>query len=322
MIIVTGGAGFIGSVFVSLLNKKGFEDIVIVDNLASSDKWKNLVGKKYLEYINKERFLEELLEGTFNQVQAIIHLGACSSTTEKNADYLYNNNTEYTRILMEWSLENSVRFIYASSAATYGDGKLGYSDEHEETFKYRPLNMYGYSKQFLDETAIRMGYINSVCCLKFFNVYGPNEYHKGAMTSVVYNSFYQIENSGKVDLFKSYLPEYSHGEQKRDFIYVKDVAEIIYWLMKNHNINGIFNIGTGVARTWNDLAKAVFSALNKESNIEYVEMPDNLKGKYQYFTQADNDKLIEAGWNRAFTSLEDGVKDYVQNYLLKDKRIY
>lgn len=322
MIIVTGGAGFIGSFVVSLLNKKGRDDIVIVDNLGKSEKWKNLVGKRYDEYIHKDRFLEELLEGTFSQVDAIIHMGACSSTTEIDADYLYQNNTEYTRILMEWSVENSVRFIYASSAATYGDGSLGYSDEHRDIPKYRPLNMYGYTKQFMDEVALKTGLIDSVCGLRFFNVYGPNEYHKQTMTSVVFNSYHQIKKSGKVQLFKSYMDDFNNGEQKRDFIYVQDVAEIIWWLLNNPQINGIYNIGTGIARSWNDLAKAVFVAMGLEVNIEYIDMPEHLQGKYQYYTQAENDKIIDAGWEKGFTSLEDGVKDYVQKYLMKGLRVY
>lgn len=322
MIIVTGGAGFIGSFVVSLLNKKGRDDIVIVDNLGKSEKWKNLVGKRYDEYIHKDRFLEELLEGTFSQVDAIIHMGACSSTTEIDADYLYQNNTEYTRILMEWSVENSVRFIYASSAATYGDGSLGYSDEHRDIPKYRPLNMYGYTKQFMDEVALKTGLIDSVCGLRFFNVYGPNEYHKQSMTSVVFNSYHQIKKSGKVQLFKSYRDDFNNGEQKRDFIYVQDVAEIIWWLLNNPQINGIYNIGTGIARSWNDLAKAVFVAMGLEVNIEYIDMPEHLQGKYQYYTQAENDKIIDAGWEKGFTSLEDGVKDYVQKYLMKGLRVY
>ena len=322
MIIITGGAGFIGSVVVSYLNSKGREDLIIVDNLGKTEKWKNLVGKRYEEYIHKDRFIEELLEGNFPQVDVIIHMGACSSTTELDADYLYQNNTEYTRILMEWSIENNVRFIYASSAATYGDGTLGYSDEHTDIHQYRPLNMYGYSKQFMDEVAIRTGMIDSVCSLRFFNVYGPNEYHKKSMTSVVFNSFHQINDSGKVKLFKSYIDEYENGQQKRDFIYVKDVAKIIWWLVKNPQVNGVYNIGTGKARSWNDLAKAVFHALALEPNIEYIEMPEHLQGKYQYFTEADNSKLIEAGWNNGFTALEDGVKDYVQNYLSKGLKVY
>ncbi len=322
MIIITGGAGFIGSVVVSYLNSKGREDLIIVDNLGKTEKWKNLVGKRYEEYIHKDRFIEELLEGNFPQVDVIIHMGACSSTTELDADYLYQNNTEYTRILMEWSIENNVRFIYASSAATYGDGTLGYSDEHTDIHQYRPLNMYGYSKQFMDEVAIRTGMIDSVCSLRFFNVYGPNEYHKKSMTSVVFNSFHQINESGKVKLFKSYINEYENGQQKRDFIYVKDVAKIIWWLVKNPQVNGIYNIGTGKARSWNDLAKAVFHALALEPNIEYIEMPEHLQGKYQYFTEADNSKLIEAGWKDGFTSLEDGVKDYVQKYLSKGLKVY
>ncbi len=322
MIIVTGGAGLIGSAVVSYLNKKGREDIIIVDNLSKTEKWKNLVGKKYDEYIHKSKFIEELLEDSLPEIEAIIHMGACSSTTELDADYLYSNNTEYTRILMEWSIENNVRFIYASSAATYGDGSKGYSDDHDVTPNYRPLNMYGYSKQFLDEVAIKSGLINNVCGLKFFNVFGPNEYHKGSMTSVVYNSFFQIKENGSVKLFKSENPDYADGEQMRDFVYVKDVAKIIYWLMKNPKINGIFNIGTGQARTWNDLVKSVFSALDLTPSIEYIPMPQHLKKKYQYYTKADNQKLMDAGCPVKFTKLEDAVKDYVINYLNKDLRTY
>lgn len=322
MIIVTGGAGFIGSVVVSYLNSKGRDDIIIVDNLGTTEKWKNLVGKRYEEYIHKDRFLEELLEGSFPKIDAIIHMGACSATTELDADYLYQNNTEYTMILADYCLEENIRFIFASSAATYGDGSKGYSDDHLEIHKYRPLNMYGYSKQLMDEIAIRTGLIDSICGLRFFNVYGPNEYHKNEMTSVIFNSYHQIKESGKVKLFKSYKEEYEDGEQKRDFIYVKDVAKIIWWLLKNPKVNGIYNIGTGTARSWNDLAKAVFSAMQQEPKIEYIEMPNHLQGKYQYFTEAETDKIVEAGWDEGFTSLEDGAKDYVQNYLMKGLKVY
>lgn len=322
MIIVTGGAGFIGSTVVSYLNEMGRDDIIIVDNLGKSDKWKNLVGKRYFEYIHKEDFIDNISNNNLPHIDAIIHMGACSSTTEVDAEYLYQNNIQYTRILMDWAVGNKVRFIYASSAATYGDGSLGYSDKHEDINNYKPLNMYGYSKQFVDEIALRMGLTDSVCSLRFFNVYGPNEYHKGSMTSVVFNSFNQIQETGKVQLFRSYKEDYADGEQKRDFVYVKDVAKIIWWLLKNPEINGIYNIGTGQARSWNDLARSVFKALNLDPKIEYIDMPEHLQGKYQYFTQADNDKIMNAGWTGAFTSLEDGVEDYVQNYLVKGRRIY
>lgn len=322
MIIVTGGAGFIGSAFVSFLNQKGIDDIVIVDHLGTTEKWKNLVGKRYSEYIHKDKFIELLLDDMFCDVEAIVHLGACSSTTEKDADYLYENNINYTRILMEWAVEKNVRFIYASSAATYGDGSNGYSDSDKDIYKHHPLNMYGYSKQFIDETAFKNGMLDMVCGLRFFNVFGPNEYHKGSMTSVVYNAFHQIKESGSVNLFKSYHPDYSDGEQMRDFIYVKDVISIIYWLMKNPKINGVYNVGTGKARTWNDLVKATFSALDIAPEIKYIEMPTHLKGKYQYYTQAETKKLELAGWKRGYTSLEDAVKDYVVNYLDKGVKTY
>lgn len=322
MIIVTGGAGFIGSVVVSYLNSKGRDDLIIVDELGKTEKWKNLVGKRYEEYIHKDRFLEELLEGSFPKIDAIIHMGACSSTTELDADYLYQNNTEYTMILANYCLDQDIRFIFASSAATYGDGSEGYSDDHQDIPKYRPLNMYGYSKQLMDEIAIRTGLIDSICGLRFFNVYGPNEYHKNDMTSVIFNSYHQIKETGKVKLFKSYKEEYGDGEQKRDFIYVKDVAKIIWWLLNHPEVNGIYNVGTGFARSWNDLANAVFAAMDKEANIEYIEMPEHLQGKYQYFTEAETDKITEAGWKKGFTSLEDGVKDYVQKYLMKGLKVY
>jgi len=322
MIIVTGGAGFIGSAVVSYLNQKGIDDIIIVDNLGKTEKWKNLVGKRYLEYMHKETFMENVLDFDMPIPKAIIHMGACSSTTELDANYLYMNNTAFTRTIADWADVNDVRFIYASSAATYGDGALGYSDNHKDIAKLRPLNMYGYSKQIMDEMAITTKLAKSICGLKFFNVYGPNEYHKGSMTSVVFNAYKQIKESGKVKLFKSYHPDYADGEQKRDFVYVKDVASMIYWLLKNPKVNGIYNVGTGIARSWNDLAKAVFQAMGLEPNIEYIDMPEHLKGKYQYFTQAENTKIIKAGWKEGFTSLEDGVKDYVQNYLAKEKRVY
>jgi len=324
MIIVTGGAGFIGSCVVSYLNQKGIDDIIIVDNLGKTEKWKNLVGKRYLEYWHKDDFRKKLenYESELPIPDAVIHMGACSSTTELDADYLYSNNTQYTQQLISWANQKKIRFIYASSAATYGDGSNGYSDNHEDIHKLRPLNMYGYSKQFLDEMVLRLKLEKTICGLKFFNVYGPNEYHKGSMTSVVFNAYNQIRDTGKVRLFKSYHPDYADGQQKRDFVYVKDVARIIYWLLKNPNINGIYNIGCGIARTWNDLARAVFKALELEANIDYIEMPEHLKGKYQYFTQAENEKIIKAGWKEGFTCLEEGVKDYVQNYLAKDKRVY
>ncbi|MBI9030669.1 ADP-glyceromanno-heptose 6-epimerase [bacterium] len=323
MIIVTGGAGFIGSAVVSYLNQKGINNIIIVDNLGKTEKWKNLVGKRYLKYLHKDDFFDAMDDVFEIEVpEAIIHLGACSATTELDADYLYSNNTDFSWRLVEWADYYKVRVIYASSAATYGDGSQGYSDDHKKLYDLHPLNMYGYSKHIFDQFAYQSKLLKRICGLKFFNVYGPNEYHKGSMTSVVYNAFCQIKEKGKVELFKSYHPDYADGEQKRDFVYVKDVAKMIYWLLKNPNINGIYNVGSGIARSWNDLAKAVFQALELDAKIEYIDMPGHLKGKYQYFTKAKNSKIIKAGWKDGFSSLEDGVKDYVQNYLVKDKRVY
>lgn len=318
MIIITGGAGFIGSVLVSRLNQAGINDIIIVDSLKQSEKWKNLVGKKYTLYIDKSE-LFSFLKGQ-NQIDCIIHMGACSSTTEKDADYLIVNNYRYSITLADYAILNNIRFIYASSAATYGNGENGFIDDHESLHQLKPLNMYGYSKQMMDEWILQNDYSDRVVGLKFFNVFGPNEYHKGDMSSVVFKSYYQILEDNKINLFKSYHDHFKDGEQKRDFIYVKDCAEVIYQLIFKKDINGIFNLGTGQSRSWNDLAKAVFSAMNREINIDYIEMPDHLKNKYQYYTEANMDKFQKCGLNFQFLSLEESVKDYVQNYLMKDQK--
>jgi len=316
MYIVTGGAGFIGSCFLSKLNSEGIDDILVVDNLGSSEKWKNLRGKRYNDYLQKNDFLARVESGSFKEkVDAIVHLGACSSTTELNAEYMMANNFRYTKVLSEWALRNGTRFVYASSAATYGDGDLGFSDADSEMEKLRPLNVYGYSKHLFDLWALRSGALKKVAGLKFFNVYGPNEYHKGDMMSVICKAHEQITKTGKLKLFKSYRSDYGDGEQKRDFIYVKDCSDVLFDLMKSPKICGVFNLGTGSARSWNDLARATFAAMGKPANIEYIEMPEVLRGRYQYFTEAKMEKLRSAGYHKPFTSLEDGVKDYVQQYL-------
>ncbi len=320
MYIVTGGAGFIGSAFVWKLNQLGIDDILVVDNLGSTQKWKNLVNLRYYDYIHKDEFLEELYSNRFSRIEAIVHMGACSSTTELDADYLMENNFHYTKELSKFCLANNIRFIYASSAATYGDGSLGFSDEHSIIPRLKPLNMYGYSKQLFDLWALKKGILDKIVGIKFFNVYGPNEYHKGDMKSVVCKAFYQIRETGKLKLFKSYKPEYKHGEQKRDFVYIKDCVDVMAWFLEKKDVNGIFNLGTGEARTWNDLAKAVFSAMGVDTNIDYIDMPLAIRDKYQYFTQAEMKKLKDAGYNKDFTSLEDAVKDYIQNYLAKDNQ--
>ena len=320
MIVVTGGAGFIGSSVVWRLNQLGEDNIVIVDRLGATEKWRNLVGLKYADIFHKENFIELVLDDVVPfQVDAIIHLGACSSTTQKDADYLLHNNFKYTQALAEFALEKGARFIYASSAATYGDGSKGYLDDETKLNELQPLNMYGYSKHMFDLWAQREGIANEIVGLKYFNVYGPNEYHKGDMRSVVHKAFYQINETGKVKLFKSYKPEYKDGEQMRDFIYVKDAIDITLHFLENKNINGLFNAGTGKARSWIDLATALFNAMELPVNIEFIEMPEQLKGKYQYFTEANISKLRDAGYEKPITTLEDGVKDYVQNYLMNEK---
>jgi ADP-L-glycero-D-manno-heptose 6-epimerase len=282
MIIVTGGAGFIGSAFVWKLNQEGIEDIVVVDRLGKTDKWKNLVNLHFVNYIHKDEFYDLIYNDTLSfEVEAIIHMGACSSTTERDADYLWQNNFAYTGQLAEWALERNIRFIYASSAATYGDGKQGFSDDHSKTRELKPINMYGYSKQVFDLRVLRHSWEDKIAGIKFFNVFGPNEYHKGDMTSVIFKAFNQIKETGKVRLFKSYLPQYPDGGQMRDFVYVKDCIDVLWWLFKNQDVNGIFNLGTGKARTWNDLISAVFAAMGTRQKIEYIEMPEPIRNQYQ-----------------------------------------
>lgn len=319
MIIVTGGAGFIGSAFVWKLNQEGFEDIIIVDHLGKRDKWKNLVNRRFAEYIHKDDFLNLIHQDHLPfEVTGIVHMGACSSTTERDADYLWHNNYAYTRSLANWAIKRDIRFIYASSAATYGDGNQGFSDDHSKITSLRPINMYGYSKQVFDLWVLRNSLTGKMAGIKFFNVYGPNEYHKEDMTSVIFKAFHQIKQTGNVKLFKSYKPEYQDGGQLRDFVYVKDCVNSLWWLLQHPEANGIFNLGTAKARSWNDLINAVFAALGKKPNIEYIEMPEGLRNQYQYFTEAEMDKLKAAGCPATFASLEDSVHDYVVNYLMKD----
>ncbi len=319
MIIVTGGAGFIGSNLVKALNDSGEDDILIVDHLGHTEKWKNLVDLKFRDFEGKDDFLVKLAKGYFDfGVWAIFHLGACSSTTEKDADYLMSNNYQYSKTLASrFAAKKGVRFVYASSAATYGDGELGYSDEHDVTPRYRPLNMYGYSKQMFDMWALNTGFLKNAVGLKYFNVFGPNEYHKEDMRSVAIRAYYQAKQGGVVKLFKSYKPKYADGEQRRDFIYVKDAVNITLHFLERPEMNGLYNAGTGAAQTFKALAAAVFKALDMEPKIQYIPMPEGLQPKYQYFTEADTKKLETAGFTRQFTSLDDAVRDYVVNYLAK-----
>jgi ADP-L-glycero-D-manno-heptose 6-epimerase len=316
MIIVTGGAGFIGSAIVWKLNNEGIDDIIVVDDLGTSEKWKNLVNLRYNDYIHMDDFLDMVLEDDVPfSVSGIIHMGACSSTTERDADYLMENNYRYSVNLADWAVKRAVRFIYASSAATYGNGSLGFSDDADVMAALKPINMYGYSKQLFDLWVMRNKLETKMAGIKFFNVFGPNEYHKGDMRSVIHKSFGQIAETGKVRLFKSHRPEYGDGEQKRDFVYVKDCVDVLWWFLQNREVNGIFNLGTGKARTWNDLVKAVFAATGRDPEIDYVDMPESIRDQYQYFTEARMDKLRLTGCPLSFHSLEDAVADYVKKYL-------
>ncbi len=316
MIIVTGGAGFIGSNIIAALNQRGIDDILVVDELGADAKWKNLVGLAFADYLEKEDFLEIALEGQINSpIEAVFHMGACSSTTETDASYLIKNNYEYTKLLAQWTTDNNIRFIYASSGATYGDGSKGFSDDEEKLDELWPMNMYGYSKHLFDLWAKRTGLLKKVVGLKYFNVFGPNEYHKADMRSFILKAFEQITATGKVRLFKSLNSDYADGEYKRDFIYVKDAVDMTLFFLDNPKAAGLFNIATGQARTWNDMVKAVFAAMNKKPDIEFIPMPENLQRQYQYFTEAQMNKLKSAGYAKETTLLESAVKDYVCTYL-------
>lgn len=321
-IVVTGGAGFIGSCIVRTLNDVGIEDIIIVDDIGTTDKWLNLRNKKYLTYIHKSQFLEKL--HTFSGITAVIHMGAQSTTTERNFDYLWNNNFCYTKELWNYCAEKSISYIYASSAATYGDGSKGF-DDNMDIDCLLPLNGYGYSKQLFDLWVKHQAkeYPAQYVGLKFFNVYGPNEYYKGSMASMVFHGFKQIQENGKIRLFKSYRPDYEDGGQLRDFVYVKDVCKIILWFLHNPNVSGLFNVGTGHAQSFGELARATFNALGEiEPNIEFIDMPETLKEKYQYYTKAETDKLHAVDCNIPMMNLEQGVKDYVTEYLAKNYATY
>lgn len=311
MIAVTGGAGFIGSALIWKLNAMGLTDLLIVDEKDISDRKENLSGKSYADYQDKETFLNNIKRGAFSgKLTAIIHMGACSSTLVQDADYFNKNNFQYTRDLAVWCVNNGVTFLYASSAATYGDGTLGYSDQDENTLRLQPLNLYGKSKQDFDVWALKNNFLNKITGFKFFNVYGPNEYHKGEMRSVVAKSFSEVVQKKKIALFKSYKPEFKDGEQQRDFIYVKDAVDVVSFFLEHPDKTGIYNVGTGHASSWNEVAQALFSALNIALCIDYIDMPEILKPRYQYFTQADLGKLRAAGYDKPFTPLSNAIRDY------------
>ncbi len=322
-ILITGGAGFIGSALVWELNRRGCENIVVCDRLSTDEKWKNLVPLKFADYIDGNDLLQAVQHspGKLGHFDHVLHLGACSATTERDADYLMRNNYEFTKQLCQWSLANQTRFVYASSAATYGDGAHGMDDQMPDIHALRPLNMYGYSKHLFDLHARREGWLPSIVGLKYFNVYGPNEDHKADMRSLVHKACGQILATGKVQLFKSHRPDYKDGEQMRDFLYVKDAIRMTLHLAETPAAGGLFNLGSGAAHTWVELATAIFTALGKEPNIEFIDMPEHLQSKYQYYTCADITKLRASGFTTEITPLAEAVRDYVQGYLVPDKRL-
>ncbi|TGL37148.1 ADP-glyceromanno-heptose 6-epimerase [Leptospira perdikensis] len=316
--LVTGGAGLIGSQIIEDLNHNGNTDILVVDHLGTTEKWKNLQRNFFQDYYEKEKFELMLDSGhpLLSEISEIYHLGACSATTEKDATYLIQNNFHYTKKLAEFAVSKNIPFLYASSAATYGEGEFGYNDQ-AAIENLKPLNMYGYSKQLFDLYAKKMGIADKVIGLKYFNVFGYGEAHKGDMRSLVLKGYEQIRDTGKLKLFKSYKPEYKDGEQKRDFLYVKDASKISIYLCSERKY-GLYNVGRGIAETWNDLANALFVAMNKPVNIEYVEMPESLKDKYQYYTCAEMEKIGQTGYPFGYTNLRDSVGEYVR-FLLEEE---
>ncbi len=325
MIIVTGAAGLIGSAVIWRLNSLGRDDILAVDHLGCSEKWKNLSPLRFRDYLEKDAFLEQLLSGNltsgYGRIDAIIHLGACSSTTELDASYLIANNFEYSKHLARFALANGSRFIYASSAATYGDGLGGFNESLDRLNELRPLNMYGYSKHMFDLWARANGMLDRIVGLKYFNVYGPNEYHKGEMRSLVLKAYEQIVNCGTIRLFRSHRDDYADGEQMRDFLYVKDAVDMTLHFLENRQAGGLFNLGSGEANTWNRLAGAIFKALDRPVQIEYIDMPASIRDKYQYYTCADTASLQAAGYQRQTGLLESAVEDYVVNYLVPNRHL-
>jgi len=323
-VLVTGGAGFIGSALVWALNRKGVDRIVIADRLGTSEKWRNLAPLRFEDYLEAEDLLPRLESGALGRFDTVLHMGACSSTLERNATFLMHNNFEMTKRIAKWAVSHESRFVYASSAATYGDGAAGMSDDVDDAHglsHLRPLNAYGYSKQIFDQYAMANGLLTRVAGLKFFNVFGPNEGHKGVMRSLVQKAFEQVRDTGRMQLFKSYKPEYADGAQQRDFIYVKDAVDMTLHVASFDDAHGLFNVGSGVAHTWLDLAAALFAAMDRVPAIDFVDMPDAMRDRYQYFTRADVGRLIRTGYEKAPTRLHDAIDDYVRGYLKTDLRL-
>ena len=327
MIIVTGAAGFIGSVLAAELNRAGYTNLILVDRLRDGFKWKNLRGVQFSEYIHADDLFEPGVIEDLSEVEAIFHMGACSSTTERNVDYLMSNNVEFSKALFQWATQAKVPFIYASSAATYGDGELGYDDDHAKIDQLRPMNAYGWSKQVFDQWALRQTETpDKWYGLKFFNVFGPNESHKGDMRSLVNKAYEQITTKDSVKLFKSHKEGFAHGEQLRDFVYVVDVVRAMLALWKLDSgakeSNGIYNMGTGQERSFKALVEASFKALNKPASIEFIDMPEAIRSQYQYFTKANMNKFYQLIPDFKFMSLEEAVSDYICKYLHKNSRGY
>jgi len=318
MIVVTGAAGFIGSCLVGKMNTKGFEDIVIVDDFSNPEKNKNFADKKIKEKVHREEFID-WLKTNHQSVEFIFHIGARTDTAEFDMSIFDKLNINYSKDLWNACTQYKIPLIYASSAATYGLGEFGYNDDHSIVEKLKPLNPYGESKNIFDKWVLKQTTTPPFWAgIKFFNVYGPNEYHKSRMASVIIHAYKQILETGKVKLFRSHNPDYKDGEQLRDFVYVKDLVNVLCFLKDNNKQSGLYNLGTGVARSFLDLAKATFKALDKEENIEYIDTPIDIRNKYQYFTEANIKKLRSIGYNKPFYTLEAGIREYVQGYLSRN----
>lgn len=322
-IVVTGAAGFIGRNLVAALNRRGIRNLLLVDRLGTDEKWRNLRGLDFEDLIAPEKLPGRVAQAGRGEFAGILHMGACSATTERDAGYLWENNYHYTRTLCTEALSNDIRFIYASSAATYGDGSLGYKDEVAELGDLRPLNMYGYSKHAFDLWAHRTKLLSRIVGLKYFNVFGPFEDHKGEMRSLVHKAYGQILEHGSISLFRSDHPDFHDGEQRRDFIYVRDVVDVTLHFLDHPDRNGLYNCGSGQANTWLSLAHALFSAMNRTPDIRFIDMPEHLKGRYQYFTEARIEKLRkEGGYTRPMTPLNEAVRDYVDSHLATENSSY
>lgn len=323
MILVTGAAGFIGSVLVKELNEKGRVDLILVDRLGTDEKWKNLRGKKFYEYIHADELFTGAWDEVLTGISCIYHMGACSSTTERNMDFLMENNVNYSKNLFELATEKDIPIVYASSAATYGGIEKGFDDHHEKVDSLRPLNAYGYSKQLFDEWVLKLEKTPTKWFgIKFFNVFGPNEYHKDEMRSLVHKAYGQIREKKQVKLFKSHRTDFENGKQLRDFVYVKDCVRAMLEMVESSGESGIYNLGTGQSNSFNDLVDYTFKAMKETTKIVYIDMPESIRHQYQYFTEANMEKFQKLLPNFKFSTLEESVTDYVQNHLMKDDPHY